>query len=330
MPLQQHLKLAVKAVSNIHRPGGKRDIFLFATPRGGSTWLMEIIASQPGIKFFDEPLSPRRGNVAYSGLFPDYAALMPETDDTDVIIRFLQDLQAGRRGYMNPTPFQRNYRVLTHRALFKIHEVEHLMHQIEQRCNASIVYLLRHPIATSISRHTLPRLDLFLRSPYYGELLGTTAVLADVRMLASNGSPLQKAVVSWCYENLIALSQPGKNWLFVTYEELVLNPAKSCELLLSRLDLPDRQAMMGTFERPAANITMSHAQTLEAMRSPDALKRRHMLVTKWMNQVSEQEIADASQVLTTFGIDAYSVYTALAAPRYLHFDDTVSLLSAQQ
>lgn len=327
MLLQQQLKLAVKAVSNFHRPGGKRDIFLFATPRGGSTWLMEIIASQPSIKFFDEPLSPRRANVAYSRLFPDYDALMPETNDADVIIGFLQDLQAGRRGYMNPTPFQRNHRVFTRRALFKIHEIEHLIHEVENRCNASIVYLLRHPIATSISRHTLPRLDLFLRSPYYAAILEPAARLAEVRALASTGSPLQRAVVSWCFENLIALSRPGKRWLVVTYEELVLNPAKSCELLLARLDLPDRRAMMSTFERPAANITMSHAETLEAMCSPDARQRRYKLVTKWMNQISEQDIEDAAQVLTAFGIDAYSAHSALAASRYLHFDDTQSLLT---
>jgi hypothetical protein len=289
---------------------------------------MEIIASQPGIKFFDEPLSPRRANVAYSGLFPNYDALMPGTGDTDLIIGFLRDLQAGRRGHMNPTPFQRNHRFFTHRALFKIHEIEHLMSEVEQRCNISLVYLLRHPIATSISRHTLPRLDLFLSSPYYSELLGNAALLAEVRTLASRGSPLQRAVVSWCYENLIALTQPGQGWLFVTYEELVLNPVRSCELLLSRLDLPDRHAMLSAFERPAANITMSHAETLEAMGSPDARQRRYKLVTKWMNQISERDIADAAQVLSMFRVDAYRASSPLPAPRYLHFDNTPHLLSA--
>ena len=291
---------------------------------------MEIIASQPGIKFFDEPLSPRRANVAYSGRFPDYDALMPESGDSAAIIGFLRDLQAGRHGYMNPTPFQRNHRFLTHRALFKIHEIEHLIHQVEQHCDALVVYLLRHPVATSISRHTLPRLDLFLRSPYYSELLGTEERLSEVRRLASSGSPLQRAVVSWCYENLIALTQPGPNWLFVTYEEFVLNPARSCDLLLSRLDLPDRDAMLSTFERPAANIAMSHAQTLAAMSSSNAQQRRQKLVTKWLAQISELDIADAAHVLATFGIDAYGASSPLAAPRYLHFGDTPSLLSAQR
>jgi Sulfotransferase family len=330
MALLQHLKFAVKALSNVHRPGPKRDIFLFATPRGGSTWLMEIIASQPGMKFFDEPLSPRRANVAYSGLFANYDALMPGTDDADRIIRFLQDLQSGRRGYMNATPFQRNYRFLTNRAIFKIHEIEHLMDQVERRCNASIVYLLRHPIATSLSRHTLPRLDLFLRSDLYSNLLGGTARVAEIRKLASHGSPLQRAVISWCYENLIALSQPGRNWLFLTYEELVLNPGRSCDLLLERLDLPDRNAMITAFERPAANITMSHAQTIEAMSSNDARQRRTKLVTKWMHQVSGADIADAARVLSAFGVDAYDTSNPLPAPRHLHFEDTPALMSCKQ
>jgi hypothetical protein len=328
MPLTQHLKFAAKALSNVHRSGPKRDIFLFATPRGGSTWLMEIIASQPGIKFFDEPLSPRRPNVAYCGLFPNYEALMPGTGDSERIVGFLRDLQSGRRGYMNATPFQRNFRFLTNRALFKIHEIEHLIEQIEQRCNAHVVYLLRHPIATSISRHALPRLELFLRSEFYDRLLGDSDRIAEIRQLASSGTSLQKALVSWCYENLVALSQPRDTWLLLSYEELVLNPERSCDLLLDRLQLTDRNAMLAAFERPAVNITMSHAQTIEAMSNPDAKHRRHRLATKWMNQVSARDMDDAAEVLSAFAIDAYDARRPLPETRFLHFKDTERLVTS--
>jgi len=326
--LRQRMKFAVKAVMNVHRSAGLPDIFLFATPRGGSTWAMEILASQPGVKFFDEPLSPRRENVRYGGWIPDYESLMPETGDPERILGFLRDLQAGRHGYMNVTPFRRNYRPLTNRALFKIHEIEHLMHAVTTRCNAAVVYLLRHPIATSVSRSLLPRLDLFLRSAFYAEIIGNPAQLTEIRSLATGGSQMQRAVVSWCYENLIPLRSPSPEWLVVTYEELVLNPEQSCDLLLRRLQFLDRDAMLAAFERPAVNIRMSHTQTLDAMKSEDASERRRRLVKKWLERVTPRQVAEAQAVLDAFGLDAYRAEAALARRSLLHFEDTPERLES--
>lgn len=324
--LHRKLRFLLKASANFHIPSGERDIFLFATPRGGSTWLMEILASQPGIKSFDEPLSPRRENVARSGLFPGYESLMPDTGDSGSIIGFLQDLQRGKHGYMNNAPFRRNHRFFTDRCVFKIHEIEHLMHRIEDECGAQIVYLLRHPIATSISRNALPRLDLFLNSTYYDGVLANREVAARIRSISQTGSGLLRAVISWCYENVLALRKPGTKWLTITYEELVLNPARAGELLLTSLRLPDRAAMMSNFERPAANIAMSRSETLAAMSSPDAQHRRRRLVSKWLDQVDQNEVSQITEILSLFEIDAYEAGAPLANARYLHFDDTVDRL----
>lgn len=322
MSMQTQIKFAIRAVTNVHVPGNRPDIFLFATPRGGSTWLMEILASQPGIKFFDEPLSPRRENVAHSGLFPGYESLMPETGDASKIIAFLKDLQRGRHSYMNVTPFRRNHRFFTNRCVFKIHEIEHLIQRVEDECRGQVVYLLRHPVATSISRDALPRLDLFLDSDYYKAFVSNPEKLARIRLIARSGSRLQKAVISWCFENMVVLRNPGPNWLVLTYEEMVLNPARACDLLLARLDLKDRDAMMTSFERPAVNIAMSRADTLAAMNNRDARQRRRKLVTKWLDRVTGEQLAEADEILHAFGVDAYEPRKVLARPRYLHFADT--------
>ena len=68
----------IKTISNIHIQGDKKNIFLFATPRGGSTWVMEILASQPGMKYYDEPFSIRRPNVQKVSRFTKWEDLMPE------------------------------------------------------------------------------------------------------------------------------------------------------------------------------------------------------------------------------------------------------------
>ena len=86
--IKESIGLALRSISNIHRPGYKKDIFLFATARGGSTWMMEILASQPGIKFFDEPVNIRRPNVQRTGVFRDWLDLMPDGRRVEYILQF--------------------------------------------------------------------------------------------------------------------------------------------------------------------------------------------------------------------------------------------------
>ena len=165
-------KYVVRTFANKHRQGRMKNIFLFATARGGSTWLMEILASQPGMKDHDEPFNIRRANVARAGAFTTWASVMPDTGDPDRIVDYLNDIASGRYAFMNPAPFRPHYRFFTDRIVFKIHELEHMMGTVAERCNGQIVYLLRHPIPTSQSRYQFPRLELFLSSDYY---LGSSA-----------------------------------------------------------------------------------------------------------------------------------------------------------
>jgi hypothetical protein len=325
--LPTNFKYAVKAVSNIHRQGPEQNILLFATARGGSTWVMEIIASQPGMKYYDEPFNIRRDNVQRTGLFPDWESIMPDSGDADVIVRYLNDLAAGKYRYMNPPPMRRNHRWLTNRIVFKIHELEHLIGTIAKRCNGTVLYLLRHPVPTTMSRRTFPRLDLFLRSQYYARLIGDEARRRTIHRIAETGSHLQRGVVSWCYENIVPLRFPDFEGLFVTYEELVLNPERAATLLAERLSLPDREALLRTFSQPSTNINMSSKQTRSLMAESDHRQRRRHLVEKWVASITPRDEAHVTEIMEMFGLEIYRGDRPLAASSYLHFQDTPALAS---
>lgn len=322
MSVKSFLIDAVKSAANVHRAGPQPDILLFATPRSGSTWLMEIIASQPRFKFYDEPLNLRRENVAASGVVPDWPSLMPDTCDAGRILGFLRGLQHGKHGYMNPPPFRPRHRFFTDRIVFKIHEIEHLMEAAERELSAQVVYLLRHPVATSISRKVLPRLDLFTRCRLHAELLHDRARRAEISLIAVEGSFLQRAIASWCFENLIALRRRPESWLYVTYEELLLNPWRSADLLMQKLKLRDRESLLMAFDRPATNVRMSDDRTLSAFGQRNADYRRFRLATKWRDGITEVQLKQAKHVLELFDIDAYKADEDLAAAGLLHFGDT--------
>ena len=210
--------------------------------------------------------------------------------------------------------------------MFKIHELKHLICAIARRCNATILYLLRHPIPTTLSRTALPQLDLFLQSPYYANLIGDPAAVKEIRSAGAGGTVFQRGVVSWCYENVVPLRFPDFDGLFVTYEELVLNPLRSCDLLMRRLTLTDREAMLRAFAQPANNLSLSSAKTQSIMQDADERRRQAHLVTKWKDSISPRDEAAAAAILEMFELDAYRADRVLAARPLLHFADTEQVL----
>lgn len=289
--------------------------------------MMEILASQPGMKYYDEPLNIRRSNVRRTGLFMEWQELMPDGDRREEILAYLRGLQQNRYRFMNPLPFRRNHRFVTSRNVFKIHGVEHLINDIKENCNGVVVFLLRHPIPTTMSRYTFPRLDQFVLSCHYEQKYLDAGTMREIRKIYCQGTKLQRGVLSWCYENLIPLRHSeSKDWLVVTYEELLLNPEKMCQSVARYLNLPRVDIMLDAVNRPAANIAMSKDETHKILRESDQQSRRQAMVQKWKGKISEAEERGCFDILNLFGLDAYQYNRLVAHDRYLHFADTLTHL----
>jgi hypothetical protein len=319
----ERFKALVRTLGNIHLQGDKPNILLLATPRGGSTWMMEIIASQAGMKYFDEPFNIRRRDVIAAGRVVSWADLMPEADNKDRLIQYLKDLSANRIGGMNPPPFRKHHRFFTNRVVFKIHELEHMASTLEQELGAQVLYLLRHPIATAMSRNVLPRLELFMNSPYYREAYLDEAGLKAISRVYDHGTNIERGVLAWCFENVDALRcEDVKDWVFITYEELLLNSVKACRYLADRLALDDVGAMLRSVGEPSVNINLSGEDTHRILKEADERDKKRKLVTKWKSKVDDEGERAAMDLLPLFGLDAYSAGRFIANRRFLLFEDT--------
>lgn len=318
------LKYSLKSISNIHRQGDKKNIFLFATPRGGSTWVMEIIASQPGFKYYDEPFNIRRENVKKTNLFNSWDTLMPEYSGNDAVISYLKMLETNKLRFMNPPPFRKNHKFITNRIVFKIHELEHMINEIKNKCNGYILYLLRHPVANTISRSVFPRLSYFVDSSYYQNLLSSEQQ-KEIKNIFNRGTTFQKGILSWCYENILQLKHlDTRDWTIISYEEILLNPVRSCEMLKEKLFLDNTDLMLKSIDEPAVNISMSNKDTIKIMKSTNHSERRKDLVEKWKLKVSEKDEMMAFDILALFEIDTYVYDRFVATSRYLNFSDTMA------
>ncbi len=302
--------------SNWHRQGAKPNIFIFSTPRSGSTWIKELIGSQAGIRFCNEPFNLRIPHVKdyfavndWSGLYSD--PINPRVFD------YIDSLYAGGRdtAFFNPFPFRKHYRLKTDRIVFKVlHALEDRMGEIEDRYHATMVLLLRHPLAVSTSRKSCPRLQVFLSSPYARHFTSEQLSLASA--IVKTGSPLEKLVLSWCLQNAVMLRHQRKHWLVMTYEQLTLDSDTMVDHVCEQLDLSHRDLIKQRLGRASGSTNQSDMATRDALSAERSADSAQFLVEKWRQKVSVEQEQHLMAMLPEFGIDAYTAGRFLPAPHF--------------
>jgi hypothetical protein len=66
---------------------------------------------------------------------------------------------------------------------------------------------------------------------------------------------------------------------------------------------------------------MSSAATQRILDDPDRIRRNKRLVAKWQGQVSDEQRKQCAEILSFFGIRAYTADGYLPHKRYCHFLD---------
>ena len=239
--LTENLKILVKGGSNFHRQGQKPNIFLFSTPRSGSTWLMELIASQKGIKACNEPFNIRKSHIVKTLGISDWKVLANEAS-LPVLKKYLDDYVAGKLplAYFDLLPYEKQHQYFTNRIIFKIlFAGEDHIDWFQKNFNAPALFLIRHPLPVSLSREQLPRLHSYLNSDYRNNF--TEEQIKEAGKIIEKGSKLEQAVLDWCFQNVPPLKKPAKTQLTITYEQLVLDPVPIINKLTEVLSLENKE-----------------------------------------------------------------------------------------
>lgn len=298
----------MRRLARYHRPGQQPNIAIWSSARSGSSWLMELIASQPGFVFVDEPLHP--GNMLAADWIPGTDAdawqfLLPNPEREQVFRERFSAIESG-----SPTPGMPRirsgfYRWRTNRIVYKLLRAKDLMPWFEDTFDWQTVYLLRHPLATAISRKVFPRLPLFLENEAYRTTYLDDRQLHLARAIVQDGSPVEQAVLDWVLQNLPALQQAEtRNWLIVHYEDLVRHPAGVIARLAGGLDLPEPERMLRRVNAPSGSVVQSDATTRQAFRQatgPDT----DFLLSRWREKLSAGDEQAAFRILDAFEIRRY-------------------------
>jgi hypothetical protein len=305
--LHCYLKWKIKQLSNVHKQGDKPNIFIFTTARSGSTWLMEMLSSQKGVKYIHEPLLMTQfNNGPLSPLPPSWDFVLPHPGQERVLKQYFEKLIHNRIGVGAPPPFSKYHRWISRRIVFKILRCKDLMNWFEEEFDAQIVYLVRHPISNAISRVKYSRLQLFLSNELYCKRYLTPKLRSYCLDVAQQGTELQKKVLDWCLQNLPPLKHLDRtHWFCITYEELITRPHEIIANLAKTLDLDEPQKIIERVGMPSTSVLLSDKATKHFLEQTSGEDDRTYLLSKWREKVSEEEEHQVFEIMQRFGLDLY-------------------------
>lgn len=291
-------------IAKFHTPGRLPDIAIVSSPRSGSTWLMETIATQPGVKYVNEPdhkeLTERYHALRIASRWL-WSSLVPN-ERQDFARYLLEDRRSGIFGPVNP--FVPDHSWHTNRRVLKLIRMTPLIEWLDS-LGFAIVYLLRHPIpqAQSCMRrgHRLV-LDDVLADTKFLELLDPD-VVAYVRSVSSDGDVTLQFVTQWCLENIVAINSAlvGGRISVTTHERLITDPTAEMQRLTYALNLEKVDLLLARISKPSRTTDSSSAATRESIRVGESSR----LLDMWRRDMTQSEESRLLEPLAVFGIDIY-------------------------
>ena len=326
--LKQQIKLlAREAIFRTicrHDQGERPNILLFCTRRSGSTWVLNTVAAHPGMRYVGRPfmtvLNSRWGNK-----IPDLKEAAGYTGSKTLrqIIHFEGESELRFREaaaniiyakwHVYPTiNYQASYfQTNTNRVIFQMTSGLPLIKWFENNFDAHIVYLVRHPIPNALSIMKAgwePECYEFLENKFFVDSYLSNAQIDLARKIESGDDLLARHVLDWCLKNLVPLREVAEgnasNWLFMSYEDLVLRPVQVLEHISSKLDLEDLDSMTQQVKLPSRTVSSS---TVDRVEDVSYLIKRWRLPGHPGNQtVSVEREQSLMKILDVFELDAYS------------------------
>ena len=259
----------------------EKPIVIFATRRGGSTLLMEMIASQSGVDFVNEPLNlwlyrPYFGRLPHP---PRGRFISLSQEEARQVRSYFEDLLTGRIKAFNAwNPFLPTWSFRVSRLVVKLLSGNTLIDWMSEEFDIEVLYLLRHPVPVALSclgRNWGNDAEAYLKNPYFREqVLGPERARFADEVLA-RGTPLQKFVLEWCLENFYPLQvYKERPWLVLTYEEVISRPKQVSELICARFGLPDPKRMALMVSRPSRTTFFADSREAIVKQGPTGHARQ--------------------------------------------------------
>jgi hypothetical protein len=310
------IKNYIRPLFSVHRPNGNPATLLTAIPRGGSTWIMEVLGALSGTRMIAEPFNVRVPEIEASLDIHSWAELL-KLSSRSSLVQYLQRIDSGAISFLDPNPLVQR-RFITNRTLFKvIHLPAHISEAIAAQMGARFLCLVRHPVPVSLSRKVFPILDDYLQSEYRAEFTESQNELATE--LIQRGSHLEKGVLAWClqFEPFLRDADEKRLSRLISYERCVAETEQVLSSIKVQLEEHFPAGIKARALSPSRVLSKSDAQTQLILKSQSGGDARvQHLIARGQKQVTKTELSSTQSILDAFGVDLYCADSPLPINSY--------------
>lgn len=304
-------KITVFNLLNFHKKGNNKDVFIFASARGGSTLLENIIMQDRNVQHLFEPLNWKRFISKRTSLQPTYDHLYAlEKQDLYMINDYFNKIFNNKITFHFPFALWKKENTLRpERYVFKFINGKNWINYFEENYDIQVIYLVRHPVATALSRISWgwtdfnDRFKIMLKNQDFKDKVPNDLIELSNNIF-SQGTQLEKFVLGWCLENYIPLKVLDRsNWLLISYEEIVLHPEESVARITNFLNIEENETMLNRIFSPSnSNSAFLNKKKLFNSQS---LNERRQLVNTWRKKVDNKSIERIEWMLDQFDLNIY-------------------------
>lgn len=289
-------------------------VALFSNPRGGSTWLGELLASVPKSALVYEPLY--RGFIKTNGQMPAkhsgktaefdkldfyYYQPIPEDENWPEAEEFFHQL--FNRELITLSMYHENeWRAIpeAEKFIFKFCTADLLLPWLVKRFNIAPIFLTRHPCAVVASQlkhvgwqHVRSNPKVNFPDFRYNEVYKQyESIFKEI------SSPEENLAAFWAIRTRYVTqhSQNNKDWLTVSYEGLVSNPEEEVQRIFNYLNWEIPDTLWKQIHQPSSS---SNASSLSNLQSGNQL-------SSWQRSLKPAQIDRILRIVEQFGITEYS------------------------
>ena len=276
----------------------KDSIFIFSEPRGGSTWLMEIISHIPNSATIFEPFHSHYGALdTYT--WGDHYTGDQEWPEGKKGIDQILNANKFDSYQLERTPW---HKLLSAKQLiFKCVMGTPILPWIASNYELKYkpIYILRHPLCVASSTwQNLYKRDTVLNVDHKWVPSGYNQKLYKKnKKFFAEGTPMMDQLIArWCINNHYLLQQDAQDWIKVHYEDMLLHPNKSLKNIFSEWKLEVPEEIWSKLDKP------SHSDFKNDFRAD-----KDEQLCKWIKSYSEKELDHFQSILDSFGIKIYNM-----------------------
>lgn len=298
-------RLVVTRISN-------RPIVLMCNRRGGSTILLEMIASEPGMWIANEPdaVLPehpnyefKKGNLPLMEHSQFFSLQGTDLRKFEIYIKNLLSLRYKTLGsiWSHKTIFTAK------RVCVKIVNAPWMLDWFLDETDAHVVFMMRHPAAQALSvirQNWDFGVKAYFNRPEELEKICTHQQIGYGQDILRRGNIWETAILDWVVGTHHGRISTRSNLTKIMFENLVTNPADFVENeLIGKMGLTDADRMLRLLKRPSSSSNMSNTENINSIRNGDS----NRLLSSWMAKLDDSDKKCAQAILDAFEVTAYTM-----------------------